>query len=205
MCHCFVNYTNLLFFIIRLECIQSKGNSLILQVMLLKSSNTRLIRMWSRKLPLPLPLSVERIKSEMPWFQIEQKKGRALELVCRNMMTQGPHQWQRLTPSNTSFTPMCQQTTQGEEKCSCREAFQRSSAAFPPTLEGSQTEVCFWGYCFFPCRGFLFRASIVWKATALNDPRVSREDATPLIPKQPQTELWDFCFQRHSFFSSCFK
>lgn len=73
---CYVNDTNLLFFIIRLECIQSKGNSLILQVMLLQSSNTRLIRMWSRKLPLPLPLplSVERIKSEMPWFQIGKKK-----------------------------------------------------------------------------------------------------------------------------------
>lgn len=122
------------------------------------------------------------------------KKVRALELVCRNMMRRGPPQWQRLTPSNTSCSPMCQQTTQAEEKCSCREAFQRSSAAVPPMLERSQTEAGFWGYCFLPCRGFLFRASIVWKATAQNDPRVSGEDATPLVPKQPQTELWDFAF-----------
>lgn len=132
------------------------------------------------------------------------KKVRALELVCRNMMTQGPHQWQRLTPSKTSFTRMCQQSTQAEEKCSRREVFQRSSAAFPPVLEWSQTEVRFWGYCFLPCRGFLFRASIVSKATAQNDPGVSREDATPLIPKTAPNWAVGFCFQRHSFFSFFF-
>lgn len=45
----------------------------------------------------------------------------------------------------------------------------RSAAAFQPKPEWSKMEVRLWGYCFFPCRGFLFRASIVWKATAQND------------------------------------
>lgn len=64
--------------------------------------------------------------------------------------------------------------------------FWRSAAAFQPKPERSKMEVCLWGYCFFPCGGFLCSVGIVWKATAQNDPRVTREDATPLMPKQ----LW---------------
>lgn len=61
--------------------------------------------------------------------------------------------------------------------------FWRSAAAFQPVLEWSKVEVCLWGYCFFHCRGFLWRAGIVWKAAAQNDLRVTREVATPLKPK----------------------
>lgn len=49
-----------------------------------------------------------------------------------------------------------------------------------PMLEWSKTEVRLWGYCSFLCRGFLFRAGIVWKSPAQNDPGFSGEDATPL-------------------------